>query len=273
VIIGSTPLLELDGVLAKAEFLNPTGSIKDRLVGFLLSYALADGKLKQGMTIVEATSGNTGISLAFLAKRMGFNAVVFMPETASLERGKMISLLGARLELTKTRDEATEKAMELGAEENHFYLNQFESDANPLAHYHGTGREILEQFSDRIDSVVIAVGTGGTLYGTGKRIRERWPEVEIVGVLPAEKENLIEGLRHEYSARVVPEGFIDRIVRVKNEDALQTTKELIREKGVLAGISAGANFFAAKRFGVGRTVTVLPDSWDRYFSTRLFESN
>ena len=269
-----TPLLDLGfGVWAKAEFANPTGSIKDRLVSFLLREAFESGKLKKGMTVTEATSGNTGISLAYFSARFGLKAKIFMPSSASVERRKIIRMLGAELELTDSRNEATEKAIGFGSRKGVFYLNQFESESNPLAHYHGTGAEILEQFPKKIDSFVVGIGTGGTLYGTGKRLKEKWPKIKIIGVLPAEKENLIEGLRAEYSAQVIPSNFIDKIVKVKNKEALNGAKELIREKGALAGISAGANYFAAGKFGFGNTITVLPDSRDRYYSTSLFDNN
>jgi len=269
-----TPLLNLgDGIWAKAEYANPTGSIKDRLVSFLLREAFEHGELKRGMTVTEATSGNTGISLAYFSARLGLKAKIFMSKNSSLERKKIIRMLGAELELTDLRDEATEKAEEFGAQKGVFYLNQFESKSNPLAHYYGTGLEILKQFGEKINSFVVGVGTGGTIYGAGQRLKERWPKIEIIGVLPAEKENLIEGLRPEFSARVVPEKFIDRIVKVKNKDAVNEARELIQGKGVLAGISSGANYFAAKKFGFGNTITVLPDSWDRYYSTSLFDNN
>ncbi len=267
--MGMTPLIELGfGILGKAEFLNPTGSIKDRLVKFALEKAVERGELRNGMKITEATSGNTGISLAYWSAKMGFTAKIFMPRNASIERRKMIELLGAELVLVDSKKEALAGAK---SEKSAFFLDQFGSADNWKAHYHGTGFEIGRQ-AKRVDSFVAAIGTGGTLAGTAKRLREKWPHVKVIGVIARNKENKIEGIYPE-----LPEnGFwkeADRIARVGNAEAVNAARELIQKKGILCGISSGANYFAAKKYGKGVTITVLPDSWDRYFSTRLFENN
>ncbi len=269
--VGNTPLLELGGsVFAKAEFLNPSGSIKDRVVEFLLGKAAENGELEKGTIVTEATSGNTGISLAYLAPLFGVRAKIFMPRSASAERKKMIELLGAELELTETREEADALAKEWGRKKGFYYLNQFESPLNPLAHYLGTGREILGQFPGKISTFVASTGTGGTLAGIGRRIREKFPQAEIIGVIPKEKDRGIEGLRRDYSKKIVPAGTADRIARVSSRRAIESARFLVREKGVLSGISSGANYYAARKYGKGNTITILPDSWNRYYSTELF---
>ena len=271
--VGNTPLLDLgDRILAKAEFLNPTGSIKDRMVKFILEKSIEGGGLRGGMAVVESTSGNTGISLAYFAALLGLNAVVVMPRSASLERRRMIGALGAELVLAETREDAGERAAEIGGRKGFFHLNQFANELNVQAHYEGLGKEIVEQAAGRIGSFVAAVGTGGTLIGAGKRIREEFPDARIIGVLAKDKKNEIEGIYTGYLGELLEKGLVDKMLRVSNREALEGARFLIREKGILAGISSGANYYAAKKYGKGATVTVLPDSWDRYYSTRLFDN-
>ena len=273
-LVGNTPLLELGhGITAKAEFYNPTGSIKDRMVKFILEKSIEGGGLRRGMAIVESTSGNTGISLAYFAARFGMKAIVLMPRSASLERRRMVRALGAKLVLTETKEEARKNAIEIGKRRGFFHLNQFASELNVQAHYEGLGREIVEQAGRKIGSFVAAIGTGGTLAGAGKRIREEFPGARIVGIMARDKKDEIEGIYPEYFGELLEKGLVDKMARVSNRKALEGARFLIREKGLLAGISSGANYYAARRFGKGHTVTVLPDSWDRYYSTRLFDNN
>jgi len=269
--VGTTPLIKLEeNLYAKAEFCNPTGSIKDRMVKHLLEDAFESGELKKGMTVVEATSGNTGISIACMAKQFGVNAEIFMPKAASLERRNIIKMFGAKVNLTGSKDESIASASKLGEKDGFYFLNQFGNKANPRAHYHGTGWEITEQLKKPIDCFVAAIGTGGTIAGVGKKLKEAFPEIKIIGMIAKEEKNLIEGIYPVTPANDFWE-IADEIVKVSNNDAIESAKFLIQEKGIPVGISSGANYYAAKKYGKGTTVTVLPDSMDRYYSTKLFE--
>lgn len=272
-LVGNTPLLELEkNILAKAEHFNPTGSIKDRMVKFILEKALEQGKIRKGMKVVEATTGNTGISLAFMAKQFGLKAVVFMSKNASEERKKMIKMLGAELILEKTSNKAEETATEYASKKGTYCLKQYKSKLNPLAHYNGTGREIIEQ-CEKIDTFITGIGTGGTLAGVSKRIKEKHPKAKIIGVIPNKKNHQIEGLKTEHSEKILPSNTVNKIVQVSEKKAVKSARALIKEKGILAGISSGANYYAAKKHGEKNTITILPDSWNRYYSTKLFEKN
>ncbi len=268
-LIGNTPLLQLDDhVYAKLEFLNPTGSIKDRMVKYMIESAEKSGELKPGCTIVEATSGNTGISLSMIASIKGYKVKIFMPETMSVERRKLMEAYGAELVLTENMDEAVKMAEELGRNEGYFYLDQFKNKNNVLTHRYTTGQEILEAM-DRIDAFVAGIGTGGTIMGVGQALRERFPDVKLIGILPKDKPNRIEGIGCYYRD-ILKEDFLDKIVRVSNTEAFYTARELAKTKGLLVGPSSGANYFVAKNLEYERVVTVLPDSGSRYLSTGLF---
>jgi len=265
--VGRTPLAEIDGVRAKIEFFNPSGSIKDRMVKFMIEEAEKRGELESGK-IMEATSGNTGIALAMISAAKGYKASVFMPKDKSIERRKLMKAYSAELVLTGSMEEAVEKAREKAGKENAFYLNQFENPDNVKAHYMETGKELLEQVSN-VDVLVAGVGTGGTLVGVGKRIREKFPEAKIVGVLPSDESNKIEGIGCYYNETLFKEDFADEIIEVSNAEAMNSARYLIG-KGLFVGISSGANFSVAKKFSGQDVVTFFPDSADRYLSTELF---
>ncbi|HDD72540.1 MAG TPA: PLP-dependent cysteine synthase family protein [Candidatus Aenigmarchaeota archaeon] len=270
-LIGNTPLIQLDEhVYAKPEFLNPTGSIKDRMVKYMIEAAEKSGELKPGYTVVEATSGNTGISLSMIASLKGYKAKIFMPETMSIERRKIMEAYGAELVLTESMNEAVKRAEELGKNNGYFYLNQFRNKNNVLTHRYTTGQEILDSM-DGIDAFVAGIGTGGTIMGVGQALRERFPDVKLIGILPKDEPNRIEGIGCYYG-EILKEDFLDRIVRVSNSEAFSTARELARTKGLLVGPSSGANYFVAKTLKYERVVTVLPDSGSRYLSTGLFGS-
>ncbi len=291
-LIGNTPLLSLKettgcDIYAKAEFLNPGGSIKDRIALNMLLEAEKSGKLKQGMTIIEPTSGNTGIGLALCGIRKGYKVIIVMPENMSDERKKIIKALGAELVLTPAElsiGGSVDRAMEIAASsEEYFVPQQFENPANPAAHYETTGREIIEQLGKKIDVFVSGIGSGGTLQGIASRILEQNPECKIVAVEPKNVSALlgdepglhqIQGIGDGFVPEVLDTSIITDIVEVTDEDAISTARELARVQGFLVGTSSGANVWAAKemakKYGADKTiVTILADRAERYFSTAL----
>ncbi len=293
--IGSTPIVDVSfmenrgaSIFGKAEFLNPGGSIKDRVAKFIIEKAEKQGTLKKGMSIVEATSGNTGIAAAFVGAIKGYDVKVIMPENMSEERKKIIRALGAELILTSAKkgirgsiDKLDEIRMRDG---NIFILDQFRNPDNTMAHYMTTGPEIWEALEGHIDIFLAGVGSGGTLMGVGKYLKERNPAVMIIAVEPHNASALlghepglhkIEGIGDGIVPDIVEPDLIDEVVEVRDEDAICTARRLAKEKGMLVGISSGANVWAAteiiKRFGKDKViVTVLPDCAERYFSTELF---
>ena len=298
-LIGNTPLLELSGygremdlparLLAKLEYLNPAGSVKDRAALSMIKDAESSGRLKPGGTIIEPTSGNTGIGLAAVAVPRGYRVVLTMPETMSVERRQLLSAYGAELVLTdgaKGMAGAIEKANELAASiEGSMIAGQFSNPANPRAHYETTGPEIWEDTDGKIDIFVAGVGTGGTLTGTGRYLKEKSPCVKIVAVEPADSPLLSEGRAGAHGlqgigANFVPEALdtalIDEVVTVTENNAYEASRRLARCEGILVGISSGAALHAASEIAkrpenVGKTVVVLlPDTGDRYLSTPLF---
>ena len=293
--IGNTPMLNIDWmdgcrVFAKAEFLNPGGSIKDRIAGYIISKAEERGELRPGMTIVEATSGNTGIGVTLLGKLKGYNVKIIMPESMSAERKKLISALGAELVLT-TAEESFSGAIKrrediLAADSKCWSPRQFENPDNPACHYSSTGPEIWAQMDGKIDAIVAGVGSGGTLQGVGKFLKEQNPNIRVVAVEPQGHSALLgqePGLRRVHAIQGIGDGFVppvldtellDDVITVYDNEAITITRGLARDHGILVGTSSGANVFGAvqmvKRLGEdANVVTILPDRIERYFSTAL----
>ncbi len=291
-LIGNTPLISLKqttglNIFAKAEFLNPGGSIKDRIAKNMLDVAEAEGKLKPGMTIVEPTSGNTGIGLALCGIRKGYPVIIVMPENMSEERKKIIRALGAQLVLTPAElsiGGCVEKAQEIYNSGEHYFMpQQFENPANPNIHYTTTGPEIWNQIEGKVDIYVSGIGSGGTLQGVGKYLREKNPNCKIVAVEPKNVSALlghepglhqIQGIGDGFVPEVLDVDMIDDIVEVTDEDAIATARELAKVQGLLVGTSSGANVWAAKqmakKYGEDKVIaTILADRVERYFSTSL----
>ena len=299
-LIGGTPLLELSHIekaekleaklLAKLEYLNPAGSVKDRIAKAILDDAEASGKLKSDSVIIEPTSGNTGIGLASVAAARGYRIIIVMPETMSVERRQLMKAYGAELVLTdgaKGMKGAMAKAEEIAAQTpNGFIAGQFVNPANPKAHYETTGPEIWADTDGEVDIFVAGVGTGGTLTGTGKFLKERKPSVKVVAVEPASSPVLSKGSAGAHKIQGIGAGFVpdvldttvyDEVIPVADNDAFATGRLVGRSEGVLVGISSGAAVWAgielAKRpENKGKTIVVLlPDTGDRYLSTPLFQ--
>ncbi len=286
-LIGNTPLLKLQGesIYAKAEFLNPGGSIKDRVALAMLEGAERDGKLQPGSIIVEPTSGNTGIGLALVGRLKGYRVIIVMPEGMSQERKKLIRALGAELVLTPDSESipgAVRRAKELVAEDPRMFLPmQFENPDNPRVHYEETAHELWRQMSGDIGCFVCGVGSGGTIQGVGKFLREHKPDVHIIAVEPKNVSALlghepglhqIQGIGDGFVPAVLDVSLVDEVIEVTDEDAIATTRELGRDRGLLVGISSGANVWAARRASErypGNVATILPDRAERYFSTAL----
>jgi cysteine synthase A len=298
-IIGKTPLVEVTHVekahdlkarlVVKLELRNPAGSVKDRAAYYMIKDAEEKGLLKEGSVIIEPTSGNTGIGLAAIAAAKGYRAILTMPETMSVERRNILKAYGAEIVLTegsKGMKGAIAKADELAKEiPNSFIPGQFENPANVQAHYETTGPEIWEDSEGAVDVFVSGVGTGGTVTGVGRYLKEKKPGVKVVAVEPASSPVLSEGKAGPHKIQGIGAGFVpkvldteiyDEIIPVDNEDAFATSKELTKSEGLLTGISSGAALYAgielAKRpENEGKTIVVLlPDSGDRYYSTALF---
>ena len=298
-LIGHTPLLELTHIenaenleakiLAKLEYFNPAGSVKDRIARAMIDDAEATGKLKPGSVIIEPTSGNTGIGLASVAAARGYRVIIVMPETMSVERRQLMKAYGAELVLTegsKGMSGAIAKAEELAREiPGGFVPGQFVNAANPKAHFETTGPEIYEDTDGKVDYFVAGVGTGGTITGVGQYLKSRNPEVKVVAVEPKSSAVLSTGVAGAHKIQGIGAGFVpqvldtrvyDEIIPVENDDAFALGKEMGRSEGVLVGISSGAALWAAieiaKRPGSeGKTIVVLlPDTGDRYLSTPLF---
>ena len=298
-LIGKTPLLELTHIekkynlkakiLAKLEYFNPAGSVKDRIAKAMIDEAEASGKLKPDSVIIEPTSGNTGIGLASVAAARGYRIIITMPETMSVERRQIIKAYGAEIVLTegaKGMKGAIAKANELAAEiPGSFIPGQFVNPANPAAHREHTGPEIWEDTDGKVDIFVAGVGTGGTLTGVGEYLKSQNPNVKIVAVEPATSAVLSTGVAGAHKIQGIGAGFVpdvlntsvyDEIITVSNEDAFSTGKAIGKNEGVLVGISSGAATFAAIELArrpenEGKTIVVLlPDTGDRYLSTPLF---
>ncbi|HOK09444.1 MAG TPA: cysteine synthase A [Candidatus Hydrogenedens sp.] len=286
-LIGNTPLIQLRGerVFAKAEFLNPGGSIKDRVALAMLEGAERDGRLKPGCTIVEPTSGNTGIGITLVGRLKGYRVCIVMPENMSAERKKLIKALGGELILTPAEEGiigAVNKVREIQANDpNVFVPQQFENPDNPRVHYEETAKELWRQMNGNIDCFVAGVGSGGTLQGVGKFLKEHKPGVRIVAVEPKNVSALlghepglhqIQGIGDGFIPPILDVSMVDEVVEVTDEDAIETTRALGRDYGLLVGISSGANVWAARIMAQkipGNIATVLPDRAERYFSTSL----
>jgi cysteine synthase A len=286
-LIGNTPLLRLRGerVFAKAEFLNPGGSIKDRVALGMLEGAERDGRLRAGSVIVEPSSGNTGIGLALVGRLKGYRVRIVMPEGMSEERKKLITALGAELVLTPDEGGipgAVRRAEQIAAEEPDVFIpQQFENPDNPRVHYEETARELWRQMGGEIDCFVAGVGSGGTLQGVGRFLKEHKPDARIVAVEPKNVSALlghepglhqIQGIGDGFVPGVLDVSLVDDVVEVTDADAIETTRQLGRDFGLLVGISSGANVWAARQLAErqgGSITTVLPDRAERYFSTAL----
>ena len=298
-LIGKTPLLELTHIekelgleakiLAKLEYFNPAGSVKDRVALAMINDAEQKGLLKKDSVIIEPTSGNTGIGLSSVAAARGYRIIIVMPDTMSVERRVLMKAYGAELVLTDGAlgmTGAIKKAEELAAAIPHSFIpSQFENPANPKAHYMTTGPEILEDTDGQVDLFVAGVGTGGTVSGVGRYLKEQKPGVKVIAVEPASSPVLsgdkagpheIQGIGAGFVPKVLDTAVYDEIVTVKNEDAFETGRMLGKSEGFLAGISSGAALFAAIELAKrpenkGKTIVVLlPDTGDRYLSTPLF---
>jgi cysteine synthase A len=286
-LIGNTPTIQIRGekIFAKAEFLNPGGSIKDRVALAMIEGAERNGRLKKGSTIVEPTSGNTGIGIALVGRLKGYHVKIVMPENMSEERKKLIRTLGAKLVLTSSKDGikgAVEFVKRMALQDPSVFVpQQFENPDNPKIHYEKTAAELWEQMRADIDCFVAGVGSGGTLQGVGKFLKEHHPKVKIVAVEPKNVSALlghepglhqIQGIGDGFVPDVLERSLIDEIVEVIDEDAIETTRQLSRHYGLLVGISSGANIWAARKLSHsirGNIATVLPDRAERYFSTSL----
>ncbi len=298
-LIGNTPLVEVANlekaynlkakVLVKLEYRNPAGSVKDRIAQAMIEDAEKKGILKEGSVIIEPTSGNTGIGLAAIAAAKGYRAILTMPETMSVERRNILKAYGAEIVLTegsKGMKGAIAKAEELAKEiEGSFIPGQFDNPANPKVHYETTGPEIWRDTDGKVDAFVAGVGTGGTVTGTGKYLKEQNSDVKVVAVEPASSPVLSQGKAGAHKIQGIGAGFVpkvldtavyDEIITVENDDAFAASKELTKKEGILTGISSGAALYAALQLAQrpefeGKTVVaLLPDSGDRYYSTPLF---
>lgn len=296
-MIGNTPLVSLKetmglNIYAKAEFLNPGGSIKDRVAKNMILCAEKEGKLKPGMTIIEPTSGNTGIGLSLVGVRRGYRVIIVMPENMSEERKKIIRCLGAELVLTPQElsiDGSVKKAEKLFEElgsDKAFMPQQFTNLNNPDIHYMTTGPEIYEQLEGKVDIFVSGLGSGGTLQGIGKFLKEKNPALRVVAVEPKNVSALlghepglhsIQGIGDGFIPEVLDTSLIDDIVEVTDEDAIRTTRELAKVQGLLCGTSSGANVWAsmqmAEKYGKDKVIaTIMADRMERYFSTGLLDN-
>jgi cysteine synthase A len=296
-LIGNTPIVKLNKIVdadsadvyLKLEYFNPGSSVKDRIALAMIEAAEKSGKLQPGGTIIEPTSGNTGIGLAMVAAAKGYRAVFVMPETMSLERRNLLKAYGAQLVLTPGPDGmkgAIKKAQELAKENGYLLLQQFENIANPEIHRKTTGKEIVEQFGDQqLDAFIAGVGTGGTITGTGQVLKEKYPNIKIYAVEPADSPVLsggkpgphkIQGIGAGFVPKVLDTDVYDEVIKVTTDQAFESARKASLNEGVLGGISAGAAIYAAlqvaKKLGKGKKVlAIVPDNGERYLSTPLYQ--
>lgn len=295
-LVGNTPLVQINksnntkaNIFAKVEYFNPTGSVKDRIAKSMIENAEQKGLINKDTLIIEPTSGNTGIGLAAIATSKGYKAVIVMPDTMSVERRNLMKAYGAKVVLsdgTKGMKGAIEKANELKEENpNAFIPGQFNNPSNPLAHYKTTGPEIYNDLEGKVDVLVGGIGTGGTISGAGKFLKEKNPNLKIIGVEPASSPVLTKGKSGPHKIQGIGAGFVpdtldrsilDEVITVENEDAFAYSRKLSHNEGILVGISSGAAFKAAleiaqrKEYEGKNIVVILPDGGDRYMSTPLF---
>ncbi|HZW68696.1 MAG TPA: cysteine synthase A [Pseudogracilibacillus sp.] len=295
-LIGETPIVKLNryveegsaDIYVKLEYFNPGSSVKDRISLAMIEAAEEDGSLKAGDTIVEPTSGNTGIGLAMVAAAKGYRLIVVMPDTMSMERRNLLRAYGAELVLTPGAEGmkgAIQKAEELVKENGYFLPQQFNNGANPAIHEKTTGPEIVKQMSDGLDAFVSGIGTGGTITGAGKVLREHFPEVKIYAVEPEDSPVLsggspgphkIQGIGAGFVPKVLDTNVYDEVIKVKNEEAFEASRAVAKNEGILGGISSGAAIAAARKvarqLGEGKKVlAILPDNGERYLSTALYQ--
>ncbi len=299
-LVGHTPLLEISNfkneehleanLFAKLEYFNPAGSIKDRIALNMILNAEKEGKLKEGSTIIEPTSGNTGIGLASIGRSKGYRVIIVMPETMSVERRRLIAAYGAELVLTegsKGMKGAIAKANELKESiPNSFIAGQFENPVNPETHYKTTGPEIYEDLNGKVDILIAGIGTGGTISGIGKYLKEKNKDVKVIGIEPATSPVISKGIAGAHKIQGIGAGFIpenldtsiyDEIITIENEDAFAYGKKFARAEGILVGISSGAalkgaSIVASREENKGKNIVIiLPDTGDRYLSTPLFD--
>lgn len=299
-LIGHTPLLELSNyekesglgakVIAKLEYFNPLGSVKDRVAAAMIEQGIKDGRINQETIIIEPTSGNTGIGLAFVAAAKGLHLILIMPDTMSVERRKIVTALGAEIRLTPGREGmrgAIEEAQRLEQEYGNVFIpQQFENEANPKIHEVTTAEEIWEDLDGKVDIFVSSVGTGGTITGTGLGLRKKNPDVKIVAVEPKSSPVLsggkpgphkIQGIGAGFIPKVMRMDIVDEVIAVENDDAFDKARAVAKSDGLLVGISSGAAIYAATELAKrpenqGKNIVVLlPDTGERYLSTQLFE--
>jgi len=295
-LIGETPVVKLNGITdensadiyAKLEFFNPASSVKDRIAFAMVDAAEKEGKLKEGDTIIEPTSGNTGIGLAMVAAAKGYKSILVMPDTMSKERRNLLRAYGAELVLTPGAGgmkSAIEKAEELAKENGYFMPQQFSNEANPKIHELTTGKEIVEQMKDGLDAFVSGIGTGGTITGAGRVLKEHFKDIKLYAVEPTDSAVLsgespsphkIQGIGAGFVPDVLDTELYDGVVTVENEEAFETARKVATTNGILGGISSGAAIAAAKevaeKLGKGKKVlAILPDNGERYLSTPLYQ--
>ncbi|MCG8501137.1 MAG: cysteine synthase A [Firmicutes bacterium] len=296
--IGKTPIVKLNNIIdanmaeiyLKVEMFNPGGSVKDRIAYHMIKVAEDQGLIKPGDTLVEPTSGNTGIGLALIAAAKGYGLVLTMPESMSVERRKLLKGYGATLVLTKAESGmkgAVDKAYELAEQEGYFILQQFTNPANPQIHRETTAKEILDDFRQGLDTFVAGVGTGGTITGVGQILKQHLKGLKAIAVEPEASPvlsggqpgpHMIQGIGAGFIPEILDINVIDEIIKVKNEEAFDAARQLAQKEGIMAGISSGAVLYAAmieaKKLGKGKKVlAVAPDTGERYLSTPLFEES
>lgn len=295
-LIGETPIVKLNrtvekgsaDIYLKLEFMNPGSSVKDRIALSMIEAAEKEGKLKEGDTIIEPTSGNTGIGLAMVAAAKGYKTVLVMPDTMSQERRNLLRAYGAELVLTPGADAmkgAIKKAEELQNEYGYFMPQQFSNEANPEVHARTTGNEIVKQMSDGLDAFISGIGTGGTITGAGKVLKDHFDDVKLYAVEPDDSAVLsgdspgphkIQGLGAGFVPEILDTELYDDVIRISNDESFQTAREVAKKEGILGGISSGAAVAAAKKaakqLGEGKKVlAVIPDNGERYLSTPLYQ--
>ncbi len=295
-LIGQTPVVKLNHVVdensadvyLKLEYMNPGSSVKDRIALAMIEAAEKSGQLKAGDTIIEPTSGNTGIGLAWVAAAKGYKAILVMPETMSLERRNLLRAYGAQLVLTPGPEGmkgAIGKAEELAKKHGYFLPQQFENEANPEVHRNTTGQELIEQFGDQLDAFIAGIGTGGTITGAGEVLKEKYKDIKIYAVEPADSPVISGGKPGPHKIQGIGAGFVpsvlnteiyDDIIQVTTEQSFEASRRVGSEEGILGGISAGAAVYAAlkvaKELGKGKkVVAIVPDNGERYLSTALYQ--